>query len=255
MWQIVGCTLSGADPPAETGHPGQDVQCRCVGTAVVTQAARDRIQASQPHSVTSLTGEVGGPPIAPSGSPAAPKRVKTVKPNQTKEKGCHKDAAAGRRPTPGSLQEGMFEQAGAPPSQERLDRFEKLQADGNKVHAKLLKGRPGQQYGTRQYYGKETYGGMNEKLRGLDTPDARALSPQKIKSTLDDLYKDAKPLERNLTLYRGEYGVRPPASGVVFDRAPWSTSTSPGTAIKFARGDIPTRQTVYQIQRPRGQRP
>ena len=37
-----------SSPPA-TGHPGQDIQCRCTASPVVSQAARERIQASGAH--------------------------------------------------------------------------------------------------------------------------------------------------------------------------------------------------------------
>ena len=35
-------------PPAVTGHPGQDIDCRCVARPAVTKAARERLQAAAP---------------------------------------------------------------------------------------------------------------------------------------------------------------------------------------------------------------
>lgn len=38
-----GRTFTWNNPPAETGHPGNDVQCRCVAIPIILQADRDRL--------------------------------------------------------------------------------------------------------------------------------------------------------------------------------------------------------------------
>ena len=38
-------------PPQETGHPGNDVMCRCVAVPLVTQADRERLTGAGTHSV------------------------------------------------------------------------------------------------------------------------------------------------------------------------------------------------------------
>ena len=69
-------------PPTETGHPGDDVQCRCVAVPVVTDAARKRLQERAGATSTTerdlYTPPVrerparGTPPVSPAPPPAPP---------------------------------------------------------------------------------------------------------------------------------------------------------------------------------------
>ena len=42
------------NPPAETGHPGEDIMCRCVAVPVMTKATVDRLHGIGPHSITDI---------------------------------------------------------------------------------------------------------------------------------------------------------------------------------------------------------
>ena len=42
------------NPPGATGHPGEDIMCRCVAIAVLTPATRDRLTGQGPSSIISL---------------------------------------------------------------------------------------------------------------------------------------------------------------------------------------------------------
>ena len=238
-------------PPSRTGPPGQDIQCRCVAIPVVLNEDRDRLKERSGPTSSIETPSPGGP------GPKARRRQQRAAAARLPVPPAPQPAPAPARspaPAPAPAQGGMFEQAAAPPTDARLRRLEKIHDDGMQTHKDLTQGRPALRYGTREYYGKGTYGGTNEKLRGLDTRDARAVSEQRIKRTLDDLREDALPLERDMTLYRGEYRTTPPMAGTTFDRAPWSTSTTPGPALKFSRGADKSRQVVYQIEAPKGTR-
>ena len=46
-----GLVFSWSDPPADTGHPGEDVMCRCVGRAIVDQAIIQKLRGAGPHSL------------------------------------------------------------------------------------------------------------------------------------------------------------------------------------------------------------
>lgn len=49
-----GQMFSWASPPIDTGHPGQDIQCRCVAVPVILQRDRERLQAvAGPTSILS----------------------------------------------------------------------------------------------------------------------------------------------------------------------------------------------------------
>ena len=68
-----------ANPPAETGHPGDDIQCRCVAIPIVTEADRQRLKDADAHSTTTIgpgrpaRAAPGAPPVAsPPTPPAAP---------------------------------------------------------------------------------------------------------------------------------------------------------------------------------------
>ena len=49
-----GLMFAWTAPPTATGHPGQDVMCRCVAIAVVTQASYDRLRGEGPYSITGI---------------------------------------------------------------------------------------------------------------------------------------------------------------------------------------------------------
>ena len=46
-----GLIFDWANPPAATGHPGNDVLCRCAPTPIVSEAARRKLQGSGAHSI------------------------------------------------------------------------------------------------------------------------------------------------------------------------------------------------------------
>ena len=49
-----GMTFDWGAPPAATGHPGDDVNCRCVPIAVVTQEMANRLKSAAAHSSTGI---------------------------------------------------------------------------------------------------------------------------------------------------------------------------------------------------------
>ena len=51
-----GLIFDWAKPPVETGHPGQDVLCRCSAIPIVTQATRRRLGAPGAHSILAPAG-------------------------------------------------------------------------------------------------------------------------------------------------------------------------------------------------------
>ena len=42
------------DPPSGTGHPGNDVMCRCISTPIVSQATRNRLTGAGAHSIIGI---------------------------------------------------------------------------------------------------------------------------------------------------------------------------------------------------------
>ena len=62
-------------PPSETGAPGDDTLCRCVGAPVVRQRDRERLTGASTHSITHISGPGGSlvsPPVAPIEAPKVP---------------------------------------------------------------------------------------------------------------------------------------------------------------------------------------
>ena len=60
-----GRMFSWADPPPETGHPGEDIQCRCVAIPIVTQAQRQRLKDVTAHSEHQIGISDPSVPVAP----------------------------------------------------------------------------------------------------------------------------------------------------------------------------------------------
>ena len=46
-----GRIFAWASPPPETGHPGNDISCRCVPVPLVSRVQRDRLKSSGPLSI------------------------------------------------------------------------------------------------------------------------------------------------------------------------------------------------------------
>ena len=65
-----GLIFSWGDPPADTGHPGNDVQCRCVPTPIVSEVARRKLQGSGAHSIIDPPSPPPAPSPIPTPSPA-----------------------------------------------------------------------------------------------------------------------------------------------------------------------------------------
>ena len=63
-----------ASPPPDTGHPGEDILCRCNAVAVLTQALRDKLKdAAGPASITTIDALPPAPPlVTPPVPPMAP---------------------------------------------------------------------------------------------------------------------------------------------------------------------------------------
>lgn len=77
-----GVIFNWANPPSDTGHPGEDIQCRCRAAPIVTKAARRRLGADGPYS---LLPEPPRPPrpLPPSPPVSRPFTKKGVAENHT----------------------------------------------------------------------------------------------------------------------------------------------------------------------------
>ena len=79
-----GRIFAWSDPPPETGHPGDDVQCRCVSIPILTPATADRLQGAGTHSITDIDvttpGAVTPPSVVQPPPPPPPPLPKPQKP-------------------------------------------------------------------------------------------------------------------------------------------------------------------------------
>ena len=246
------------NPPAETGHPGADVQCRCVAIPALTRADRERLKqgASQtpapappPRPVPS-TAKPSVPPfvgsdepitVSPGGGPggvtgwsgpsippkppklAVPKPPAQLSPTQT---------PAPVRPKP-NLTPTAAQSTKIKAAHKKIGGYQDESAN------RFVK----------RYTQTQDYAPLNRGLRsGGPLPD-------KLKTLNAGMHKSLKPLGKDVRVFRGEHEVFtkniPIKVGQEVSTQAWtSTSTLPGNANSFSSRS----GRVWDIRAPKGAR-